>query len=119
MSLAEKGYFYICDEQFVTEHGLESDYENLVSIDVIETLLKQDKNTIKSVLNTCKLSQLDTIVDYIAQQVLDGAITIDELEDTGKLGIINKAYKERKENELYDFRNMVSELQEIKNINRK
>lgn len=114
LSLAEKGYFYICDEDFVREHGLEGDYENLIQADVIDALIKEKKDVIKEVLSTCKITQLDTILDVVAQKVIDKQITLDELEDSGKISIINKVYKERKDNSLYDFKEVIEDLQEIK-----
>ena len=113
LSLAEKGYFYICDEEFVREHGLEGDYANLVQAEVIDSLFKENKETIKEVLSTCKLTQLDTILDVVAQKVIDGKITLDELEDTGKIGIINKICRERKDNPMYNFKEVIEGLQEL------
>ena len=113
ITLAEKGYFYICDETFVREHGLEADYSNLKDANVIDTLFKQDKNFIKQVLSSCKITQLDTILDIIAQKVLSNEITLEELEDTGKVALINKIYKDRKGNGSYDFREVVEGLQAI------
>ena len=113
LSLAEKGYFYICDEDFVRDHGLEGDYENLVSADVLESLIKQDKATLKQVLSTCKLSQLDTILNVIAQKAVSKEITLEELEDSGKISVINKICRVRKQNEDYDFSDIIENLIEL------
>ena len=114
LSLAEKGYFYICDEDFVREHGLEGDYSNLVNATVIDTIFKEDKATLKKVLMDCKMSQLDTILSVVAQKILNNIITLDELEDSGKVSVINKVFRERTGNEEYNFEDVVQGLQEIK-----
>ena len=113
LSLAEKGYFYICDEDFVRDHGLEGDYENLVNADVIESLIKQDRATLKQVLSTCKMSQLDTILNVIAQKAVSKEITLEELEDSGKISVINKICRVRKENEDYNFSDVIENLIEL------
>ena len=113
LSLAEKGYFYICDEDFVRDHGLEGDYENLINADVIESLIKQDRTTLKQVLSTCKMSQLDTILNVIAQKAVSKEITLEELEDSGKIGVINKICRVRKENEDYNFSDVIENLIEL------
>ena len=113
LSLAEKGYFYICDEDFVRDHGLEGDYENLVNADVIESLIKQDRATLKQVLSTCKMSQLDTILNVIAQKAVSKEITLEELKDIEKISVINKICRVRKENEDYNFSDVIENLIEL------
>lgn len=114
LSLAEKGYFYICDSEFIREHGLEEDYKNIKDFNIIDTILENDKETLQEVLSSCKLEQLDTILDVIIGKVNNGSISLESLSDSGKESIINKIYSERTGKD-YSLSETIKDIKELTN----
>lgn len=114
LSLAEKGFFYICDEEFVRDNGLESEYENLVKADVIDSILEQDKDVIKEALNTCSVSQLDIILETIIGKISSDSIKLEELEENGKISLIERIY-EKRTNVKCDIADRVADIKYLTN----
>lgn len=101
--LAEEGYFYICDEKFVREHGLDSNYEIILKPEIFNDILKQNKNDLRDILENCNAEQFNTIIDVIKDKVINKEITLDELEESGKILILDKVIKEKQQLDEYSF----------------
>ena len=115
LSLAEKGYFYICDSQFVREHGLEAEYQNFKTPEVMDTFINSDKRELNEILTTCNVEQLKTIVDVIIEKILNKEITLEDFEDDGRANVVNKVCREAFKNNEYNLRSKVEDLQELTN----
>lgn len=109
LTFAEKGYFYICDKQFIEEHGLENEYQQMKSPEIITTILTQDNKTFKDVLASCSDGQFEIILDYIINSIVKGDISIDDFEDDGRANILTREYRRRSGKD-YNLREKIDDL---------
>lgn len=109
LTFAEKGYFYICDKQFIEEHGLENEYQQMKSPEIITTILTQDNKTFKEVLSSCSDGQFEIILDYIVNSIVKGEILLDGFEDDGRANILTREYRKRSGKD-YNLREKIDDL---------
>ena len=109
LTFAEKGYFYICDKQFVEEHGLESEYQQMKSPEIITTILTQDNKTFKDVLTSCSDGQFEIILEYVVNSIVKGEISLDDFEDDGRANILTREYRKRSGKD-YNLREKIDDL---------
>lgn len=109
LTFAEKGYFYICDKQFIEEHGLENEYQQMKSPEIITTILTQDNKTFKEVLSSCSDGQFEIILDYIVNSIVKGEILLDDFEDDGRANILTREYRKRSGKD-YNLREKIDDL---------
>lgn len=83
-SFAEKGYFYICDDNVVSYHGLYDAYQNILSKDVIDNLLNYDKKEIIELFKRSTKNQQEEISSLIAKKIAN-----DEEVDLNKIKILS------------------------------
>lgn len=104
---AEKGVFYICDEVFVAQHGLEDYYKNIITYDVLNSLLTETTQSFKTIIKTCNLAQFNVIY----QMLLD-SLKKDNVIGEDKIIAIQKEYATRM-GEKVDIEEVVDNLKEL------
>lgn len=85
-NFAKEGYFYIMDEQVVTENGLDDYYKNIITKEKMESIMDTDKNVILDTFSNIGEAQKDVIVDIITRKMAHG-----EEFDLNKISAISDA----------------------------
>jgi hypothetical protein len=112
--LTEDGFYYICDDRVIKKLGLSEVYNNLLNENQIKNILEQDEKGITNLLYNCSLSQLDTVVNLIINNINKG------LEyDRNKVSIINNVYKDRTQDEEFSIESKVKEINDYNEIFKK
>ena len=70
--LAEKGAFYIFDEEVIKRHGLESAYENILDYKAIDAFLDNSAEDIKEIFSNISNIQKETIVRSVIDKIVAG-----------------------------------------------
>lgn len=94
--MTDKGYFYILDNQAVSELYLDATYENLINTDEIVNIFNKDTNKIIEIYTTANEHQQHTIETLIRDKILNNesvdANLVNKIENITHRKIIAQEY---------------------------
>lgn len=88
-TFAEKGLFYIMDKQVVFNHGLVDAYKNILTKDIIDSILEYKTSEMTDLFKSATKEQKDNIVSILINKIVN-----DEDIDLNKVDAISRIYGE-------------------------
>lgn len=82
---AERGYFYILDKAAVYYTGMSYDYANIVSPEIMNSILEYGESAIKSIVSVMVEEQRETLVSLLSERMYNG-----EDVDRNKVAVISR-----------------------------